>query len=759
MKLETYNIVAKSLGQNLFMSQPVICHFLIGIPASGKSTFARKLQKMIPNSAIISTDTTRKKLFGDESIQGNWSDEVEPEILKQVKDAIASNKAVIYDATNVRRDWRMGMLMKIEEKLKEMSQVYWVAWHLQTPIDICKEWNQKRDRKVPDEVIESFDQSLKQFRPHKGEGFIQISEVAINNVKLDYDIKIRNKKKVDLIQAANPSLDFSKVLNRKNKYTWHQYSQLLDFERLMHLISLVVRYPGIGNLSTTQPKVFQNALQVEKTPNFLTCIDEIIAVIEKEYSSLYTNKDDIKKDLFWLKNNGLIGYTSANTEIHIKRLNEAEISQKHHLYTHRYSNFDEFSRLIKIIRFICYYPYLRLDGKTAIKTTITIGDWTEENIRRTALVEELINQQILSENNIDIEARRRLENLVREDIRQLKPYKIIHDPFNTTVYSKVTKKFAMNKGYFIGTGIFSKNELNEIFNLLRSQAEENYFNDPLAQQTYQDFKERMENSKLWQDAPPYPVKVIGSKSAVDFNRDRVNRDRFESFEKAIRNRNLIRLEIVRQLWESQEQTRYIQVYPLQIVFHHFAWYLGYEIAEGEKAGLLYFERIDRLRVNRVEGNRSKSKQIESLKNLDTLYQSSAGIYLGGDVKDQKQYLNHKTRKSVEKTLEIFATKNSFRFLSETTQRFPEHKMQMTLPEWLEGHPYNKNVYSLKISNHNTPHIYRIKITLPKWFVDDIYLIQWLVPWGDEIKVMQPKELIDKIQLRGSGIVNLYKMNS
>ena len=83
-------------------------------------------------------------------------------------------------------------------------------------------------------------------------------------------------------------------------------------------------------------------------------------------------------------------------------------------------------------------------------------------------------------------------------------------------------------------------------------------------------------------------------------------------------------------------------------------------------------------------------------------------------------------------------------------------MKMTLPEWLKGQAYNKKIYSLKTQPKHQPHIYRIDITLPKWFINDIYLIKWLVPWGDEVKITQPKELIEKIQHRGSGIVNLYQ---
>ncbi|MDJ0901651.1 MAG: ATP-binding protein [Xenococcus sp. MO_188.B8] len=741
------------------MTAPLICHFLIGLPGSGKSTLARNLQKMIANSVVVSSDTARKELYGDESIQGDWVNEVEPEVLRQIKDLISNGKPVIYDATNVRRNWRMGILLKIEDKFKEINSppVYWVAWHLQTPVDVCQQWNHQRDRNVPDRVIEDYAELLNQFSPHKGEGFIQISAVSINDKSttddFSYQVKVE-KKTLDLQQAIAIEYDFSKKQNRSSKYIWHQYSRLLDFDRLMHLMSTVIRYPGIGNLSQSEPETLKQALGVEELPKFATAIEEIAAVIKKEYSPLYADPQKIKGDLVWLEKNGLIGNTNVEAELDIAPLARLEITAEHQLFTHRYSNLEAFSRLIKIIRLITYEPFLCIEGKTATQKTITTGNFSE-TVRHTAIVGQLINQKILPIDIDDLNSRKKLENLVREDIRQLKPYRIIHDPFNTTPYSQVTKKFAMNKGYFIGTGIFSQNELNEVFNLLRSQSEKEYFNDPLAGNLYQTFQERMKNSKLWQDAPPYPVKVIGSKSVVDFNEDRINRSRFEKFEVAIRNRKLINLEFLRQPWDNQDQVQHLKVYPLQIVFHLFAWYLGYEIAEGKNEGLLYFERIDRLRVDSALGERTEERQIKALNKLNILYQASAGIYLGNSVSEQQKYLNRHTRKSVESTVKIYATNDSFKFLSETTHRFPENQMKMTLPEWLEGKPYNKKIYSLNQQQNQYPHVYRIDITLPKWSVDDIYLIKWLVPWGKEVKVTQPLKLVKKIQQRGDEIQELY----
>ena len=55
---------------------------------------------------IISTDEIRKKLYGNESIQGNWS-EIKNVIDNKIDHAIAKNKSVIIDSTHAYRSWRL----------------------------------------------------------------------------------------------------------------------------------------------------------------------------------------------------------------------------------------------------------------------------------------------------------------------------------------------------------------------------------------------------------------------------------------------------------------------------------------------------------------------------------------------------------------------------------------------------------------------------------------------------------------------------
>lgn len=156
-------------------------HFLIGIPGSGKSSFAAQLARLNDRSVILSTDRLRAELYGNESIQGNWQ-EIEAVLISRIQEALNARQTVIYDATNAQRTWRLKFLKKAAVATEEPLQ--WMAWYLKTPIEICKVWNQKRSRKVPTEILESMAQAIANFPPHIAEGFAKVVEVDLSQNSL-----------------------------------------------------------------------------------------------------------------------------------------------------------------------------------------------------------------------------------------------------------------------------------------------------------------------------------------------------------------------------------------------------------------------------------------------------------------------------------------------------------------------------------------------------------------------------------------------
>ncbi len=680
---------------------------LIGCPSSGKSTIANQLLKKYSNYQLISTDQIRQQLFGNESIQGNWQI-IEAEIFTQIQKHLTAGHSIIYDATNAKRSWRMALL----QKLKTIDNLDIIGLHLQTPLEICKQWNQQRQRQVPESIIENYYQALKQFPPIPAEGFTAIYEIPYQNGNLD--LTSLNEKITKLSRSK---------INRQNrtqhrKIQLHQYSQLLDFDRLMHLISAIIHYPGIGNLQTSDPQQLQQILG--QPTHFNNAIEEICAILSHKHHPIYADSQKIQQDLEWLEENGIIGEETHTSEIHIETLKNSDIT------THSYSDIEPFQRLIKIIRFIIHNPFLYNSEQGSLQT----------------LVSEMEAQHIIDLN---------IANNVRKDIEKiLKPFRILPN-------------FPMKKGYFAGTGILSEPDLIKVFKLLEAQAKS--LEDPVALEIYQRFQERIGYAQI---AHPqqYPVRAIYNRSIVDLESlpSHSLAHHLHHIESAIESGKCVELKVLDNSARfTDEPNKYFLAFPIQIVFHNIGWYLGFEYLGGEKSGLLKFERLDRLCLGCEQyQQRENQLQRQALQKLQTLYQSSGGIFLGNDQETQNLYLskNKSQKAKAEITIELWFNDHIFRFITEGNKRFPPEQMAMSPPiqENSLSKKNSKEFKALFTLSQTEDLIFRnrFQVTLPKWTLEDVDLFRWIIGFGHNVKVINPPELVSKVQETAKNISNIYQ---
>jgi predicted kinase len=147
---------------------------LVGIPGSGKTTYANKYMPDYPKEAKhLSSDLIRKELYGDESIQGNPS-EVFSLMQKRTIEALNNGYDVIYDATNITRKDRASIISVCPKFVKIACHIIWA------PIEFCIERDSKRERTVGKEVI---DRMLKRFQaPYYDEGIEFINIIFPDNL-------------------------------------------------------------------------------------------------------------------------------------------------------------------------------------------------------------------------------------------------------------------------------------------------------------------------------------------------------------------------------------------------------------------------------------------------------------------------------------------------------------------------------------------------------------------------------------------------
>lgn len=138
-------------------------YVMCGLPGSGKTTIAHQIAADL-DAVVISSDSIREELYGDESVQGQPS-VIFDTLYSRAHAAIDDNLSVILDATNVKKRDRARVF-------KEFPENEIAAFVINTPVEVCKQRNGERERVVPEYVI---DRMAKSFElPTREEGFVKI---------------------------------------------------------------------------------------------------------------------------------------------------------------------------------------------------------------------------------------------------------------------------------------------------------------------------------------------------------------------------------------------------------------------------------------------------------------------------------------------------------------------------------------------------------------------------------------------------------
>lgn len=160
---------------------------LIGLPGAGKSTYAKEYIETHVNTIHLSSDAIRKELYGDESIQGDPS-EIFALMQKRAVEALNNGLDVIYDATNMTRKDRTGIISVCPKFVQIEAHVIWAS------IEECIKRDAARERTVGKEVI---DRMVKRFQaPYYDEGIDEIRVILPGNFN-------RNNYHHDVLRAMN----------------------------------------------------------------------------------------------------------------------------------------------------------------------------------------------------------------------------------------------------------------------------------------------------------------------------------------------------------------------------------------------------------------------------------------------------------------------------------------------------------------------------------------------------------------------------
>ena len=143
----------------------VTIHMLVGIPASGKTTYAKKLAQEL-SIPIVSTDEVRNQN------PNTKEDKIWPLVYEECGNLLKSGQDFIFDATNITPHVRD----RFKQKMNEYSTDYQIGtYYFDTDPKTCYNRAIKRnqmptERYIPPEVILSYGEKI--IEPQEDEGFI-----------------------------------------------------------------------------------------------------------------------------------------------------------------------------------------------------------------------------------------------------------------------------------------------------------------------------------------------------------------------------------------------------------------------------------------------------------------------------------------------------------------------------------------------------------------------------------------------------------
>jgi predicted kinase len=207
------------------MEQPRFL-MLVGLPASGKSTFVIELMDGRDDIVYVSSDELREKMLGDVNNQDKNGDVFE-NMLELTKHYLSQGIHVIYDATNISRKRRKHLLTQLPKG------VHKTAVYMATPYKVVVEQNNSRERVVPQDVIDRMYKTLQ--IPIYTEGWDNIvfhhhDETLNGEYPKQFSDAVRagvlfNREGYDLMGFLASYFDeFFPIYDLPQDSKWHQFS-------------------------------------------------------------------------------------------------------------------------------------------------------------------------------------------------------------------------------------------------------------------------------------------------------------------------------------------------------------------------------------------------------------------------------------------------------------------------------------------------------------------------------------------------------
>jgi tRNA uridine 5-carbamoylmethylation protein Kti12 len=234
---------------------------LVGLPASGKSTFAFKLKETLElrfhnKVKIIDPDLIRDKMFPDSFNFKNES-KIREKNLQLVEEHLSRGEIVISDDLNYYSSMRHDLKL-IADKLN----VKYYIIHISTPLAICVKRNEERGTPIPNKVIHNIYSKFDNFDKYKWDTPFETYDFAEDGDFPQFLETINKKILVNLKEKENNKefLPTTSILEKLELITRRYVGELLKNPSNRNLKEAILKYRKLYIKSRTYEELESNMI-------------------------------------------------------------------------------------------------------------------------------------------------------------------------------------------------------------------------------------------------------------------------------------------------------------------------------------------------------------------------------------------------------------------------------------------------------------------------------------------------------------------
>ena len=223
----------------------IVC--LVGLPASGKTTFANilkiKIEQIFNTNKVIIIDPD---IIRNSLTPNKFDYKSEPKVreinLKEVKEKLQEGYIVISDDLNYYTSMRHDL-----KKLSDEFKIEYYIIHISTSLEICMEWNKNRGKPIPSKIIKKIHRRFDNFGRYQWdtpEGTYDLSQIQDLDDRIEDLVHIL-KKKVNISSGIlKKEQKEEEILNRDNqkldKITRQYVGKLLQDSQFASMKSAII---------------------------------------------------------------------------------------------------------------------------------------------------------------------------------------------------------------------------------------------------------------------------------------------------------------------------------------------------------------------------------------------------------------------------------------------------------------------------------------------------------------------------------------